>query len=65
MVLFASLPNNRRRSLLAEDFPDIEMLARHGVKTFAPDRGLIQFLVRSLKKAKTVALWHALTQNML
>jgi hypothetical protein len=98
-------------------FDDIEMLARHGVETFAPvpkprdagrdphaplsgdqpgvaewrqrmggdeakeiykqraataecanaqarNRGLTQFLVRSWEKVKAVALWHALTHNM-
>src|SRR3954453_20835902 len=30
----------------------------------ARNRGLTQFLVRSLKKVKAVALWHALTHNM-
>jgi hypothetical protein len=27
-------------------------------------RGLTQFLVRSMDKVKTIALWHALTHNM-
>ena len=30
----------------------------------ARNRGLTQFLVRSLDKVKTIALWHALTHNM-
>jgi transposase len=30
----------------------------------ARNRGLTQFLVRSLEKVKTIALWHALTHNM-
>jgi Transposase DDE domain len=30
----------------------------------ARNRGLTQFLVRSLEKVKVVALWHALTHNM-
>ena len=29
----------------------------------ARNRGLTQFLVRSLEKVKAVALWHALTHN--
>jgi hypothetical protein len=28
------------------------------------NRGLTQFLVRSMDKVKTIALWHALTHNM-
>jgi len=31
----------------------------------ARNRGLTQFLVRSVEKVKTVALWHALTHNMI
>ena len=30
----------------------------------ARNRGLTQFLVRGLEKVKAVALWHALTHNM-
>ena len=30
----------------------------------ARNRGLTQFLVRSVEKVKTIALWHALTHNM-
>ena len=30
----------------------------------ARNRGLTQFLVRSMDKVKTIALWHALTHNM-
>jgi transposase len=31
----------------------------------ARNRGLTQFLVRGLEKVKTIALWHALTHNMI
>jgi hypothetical protein len=30
----------------------------------ARNRGLTQFLVRSMDKVETIALWHALTHNM-
>ena len=30
----------------------------------ARNRGLTQFLVRGVEKVKTIALWHALTHNM-